>query len=183
MKDTLVVNIFGAPGVGKSTTMASVFAILKQLGVDCEMVSEFAKDLVWEKREETFKDELYIFAKQAHRLFRVNGKVDVIVTDRPLFLTALYNEISDNKSKSLTSLVVETFNQYNNVNFFLTRNKDVAFQENGRNQNAEESDKLSDMLEELLQTYNIEYIKSTTDESIDNKIAKYIFRKLCSEKH
>ena len=51
------------------------------------MVSEFAKDLVYENRMDTMKDELYIFAKQNHRLFRVKDKVDVIITDRPLLLT------------------------------------------------------------------------------------------------
>ena len=78
-KNTLVVNLIGGPGAGKSTTMAGVFSKLKSLGVDAEMVSEFAKELVWENRKDTMKDETYIFAKQAHRIFRVNGQVDVIV--------------------------------------------------------------------------------------------------------
>ena len=73
MKNTLIVNLFGGAGIGKSTLMARIFSELKVQGYDCEMVTEFAKDLVWEKRTETFKDELYIFAKQNHRLFRVNG--------------------------------------------------------------------------------------------------------------
>ena len=90
MKNTLVVNLLGGPGVGKSTLTAAIFAKLKDAGVDCEMASEFAKELVWEQRNETFKDELYIFAKQAHRLFRLNGKVDVVITDRPLILTCFY---------------------------------------------------------------------------------------------
>lgn len=91
MKNTLVVNLIAAPSSGKSTLMADIFAKLKWMNIDCELVTEFAKDLVWEERTETFKDELYIFAKQNHRLFRVNGKVDVIITDRPLILTILYN--------------------------------------------------------------------------------------------
>ena len=49
--------VFGGPGCGKSTLMARIFAELKTRGYDCEMVTEFAKDLVWEKRDETFKDE------------------------------------------------------------------------------------------------------------------------------
>ena len=107
---TLIVNIFGGPGAGKSTTMAGVFSQLKRLDIDCEQVTEFAKDLVWEDRQETFKDELYIFAKQAHRLFRVNGKVDVIITDRPLILTNLYAE----NNSELCALCLSEFNKYNN---------------------------------------------------------------------
>lgn len=48
MKNALVVNLFGGPGCGKSTTMARLFADLKTRGLNVEMVSEFAKDLVYE---------------------------------------------------------------------------------------------------------------------------------------
>ena len=139
MKNTLVVNLFGGAGVGKSTLMAKIFAELKTEGYDCEMVTEFAKDLVWGRRGETFKDELYIFAKQNHRLFRVNGKVDIIVTDRPILLTNAYNQ--DNKE--LCDLCLKTFNQYNNLNFLLKRQ--TVYQENGRLQSEEHKKNLSEI--------------------------------------
>ena len=60
MNNTLVINLFGGPGCGKSTTMARIFADLKIQGYNAEMVSEFAKDLVYEQRQETMKDELYL---------------------------------------------------------------------------------------------------------------------------
>ena len=44
-KNTLVVNLFGGPGTGKSTTMAHVFAELKWRGYDCEMSNEYAKEV------------------------------------------------------------------------------------------------------------------------------------------
>ena len=49
--------------------------------VDCELVTEFAKDKVWEESTEVFKCQPYIFAKQLFRQSRVKDKVDVIVTD------------------------------------------------------------------------------------------------------
>jgi len=45
----ICVNLFGAPGSGKSTCAAYTFAKLKMLGVNCELVTEFAKDKTWEK--------------------------------------------------------------------------------------------------------------------------------------
>jgi len=45
----IVVNFFAPPGHGKSTFAALVFSKLKMLGVNCELVSEFAKDMVWEE--------------------------------------------------------------------------------------------------------------------------------------
>ena len=83
MKNTLVVNLFGGPGCGKSTLMAGIFHQLKIQGYDCEMVTEFAKDIVWEERTELLKEQIYVFTNQNYRLFRVNGKVDIIITDSP----------------------------------------------------------------------------------------------------
>ena len=151
MKNTLIVNLFGGAGIGKSTLMARIFSELKVQGYDCEMVTEFAKDLVWEKRNETFKDELYIFAKQNHRLFRVNGKVDIIVTDRPLLLTNAYNQ----DDKELCSLCLKTFNQYNNLNFLLKR--ETVYQENGRNQSEEEAIQIDKITQDLLESNEINY--------------------------
>ena len=44
----LVVNLFGAPGSGKSTGAAYIFSQLKIAGVNAELVTEFVKDKVWE---------------------------------------------------------------------------------------------------------------------------------------
>ena len=158
MKNTLIINLFGGAGIGKSTLMARIFSELKVQGYDCEMVTEFAKDLVWEKRNETFKDELYIFAKQNHRLFRVNGKVDIIVTDRPLILTNVYNQ----DDEELCSLCLKTFNQYNNLNFLLKRQ--TVYQENGRNQSEEEAMKIT---QDLLESNEINYYTVNNNDLAD----------------
>ena len=161
MKNTLIVNLFGGPGTGKSTLMAKIFSELKVQGYDCEMVTEFAKDLVWEKRNETFKDELYIFAKQNHRLFRVNGKVDIIVTDRPLLLTNAYNQ----DDKELCSLCLKTFNQYNNLNFLLKR--ETVYQENGRNQSEKEAIQIDKITQGLLESNGINYYTVNNNDLAD----------------
>lgn len=151
MKNTLVVNLLGGPGVGKSTLTALIFAKLKDAGVDCEMASEFAKELVWEQRNETFKDELYIFAKQAHRLFRLNGKVDVIITDRPLILTCFYAQ----NDKALSRFCVDRFEQYNNLNYLLVREK--TYNPNGRNQTEDEAKVVDIGIKSILASYEIDY--------------------------
>lgn len=46
MKNTIIVNLFAGPGAGKSTGAAYIFSKLKLAGIDCEYVSEFAKDKV-----------------------------------------------------------------------------------------------------------------------------------------
>jgi len=86
---TLVVNLFGAPGSGKSTTAAHVFALLKHKGINCELVQEYAKELYWQnKLIGTMQRD--IFEEQFHRTNRLLGKVDVIITDSPCELSYIY---------------------------------------------------------------------------------------------
>lgn len=151
MKNTLVVNLLGGPGVGKSTLTAAIFAKLKDAGVDCEMASEFAKELVWEQRNETFKDELYIFAKQAHRLFRLNGKVDVVITDRPLILTCFYAQ----NDRALSNFCYDRFSLYKNLNYLLVREK--TYNPNGRNQTEDEARSVDIGIKSILASYDIDY--------------------------
>lgn len=148
----VVINLWGGPGCGKSTTMAKIFSELKIKGYNVEMVSEFAKDLVYEKRDETMKDELYIFAKQNHRLFRVKDKVDVIVTDRPLPLTCVYDKVYGKNDKNLHTLVRRTFQEYDNINILLGFNES-NYKKEGRLQTKEEALNLHHKIAEELEIH------------------------------
>ena len=134
---TTVINLIGSPGTGKSTIASELFAKMKWLGYDVELVSEYAKELVWEQRHETFKNELYIFAKQQHRLFRLQGKVKYIITDRPLLLSIFYNDKYGNESDNFRNMVLEEIRKFENIDIFLNRTK--PYVSKGRNQTEEES--------------------------------------------
>lgn len=186
MKDTLVVNLIGGQGTGKSTIMANLFAWLKWHNVDCEMCSEFAKELVWEERKETFKDELYIFAKQNHRLFRCNGKVDVIITDRPLIMSVVYNRAYGNPDKVVWNtayeyLIRETFHSYNNFNILLNRVK--PFNPNGRNETEEQAKEFDKMFKEYLDMIDMPYIRLDGTENTVPIIGNLILNKINHERN
>ena len=153
-KKTLVVNIFAGPGAGKSTMAAGIFFELKTRGINCEMATEFAKDLTWEERHDTFKDQIYIFGKQYHRIFRLLGKVDVIITDSPLLLTPIYDK---EHRKPLRDLAIFEHDMMWTYNVFLNRKK--AFNSKGRNQNEEEArilDKnILNQLDEIEECYEV----------------------------
>lgn len=153
--ETLVVNLLGSPSAGKSTTMADLFARLKWEGIDCEMASEFAKDLVWEDRQETLSDQLYIFAKQNRKLHRLKGKAQVIITDSPLLLSAFYNNKNFGISPKFNDLVLEKFNEYQNLNYYIHRQK--KYNPNGRLQTEAESNQIGIELKEMLDKYGVEY--------------------------
>lgn len=158
--ETIVVNIFGVPGAGKSTGAAYVFAALKMQGVNAELVTEYAKDKVWEENNEAFKNQAFLFGKQSYRMSRCAGKVDVIVTDSPLPLSILYNNdprLTENFNRS----VMDVFNSYRNMNFFLNRTK--PYNPAGRLQTEEESDALAEPLKNLLKTRGILYKEAPGD--------------------
>jgi hypothetical protein len=90
---TVVVNLYAGPGAGKSTIAAKTFAILKERGLNVELVTEFVKQWAWEKRTPVNFDQFYFFGKQARRETSLFGSVDIIVTDAPVLLTCYYAQV------------------------------------------------------------------------------------------
>lgn len=158
----IVINLFAGPGSGKSTTCAGVFSKLKLAGVNCEMALEYAKDKVWENSLDVLDDQIYVFGKQLHRLNRLKGKVDVIITDSPILLSIIYNKEASNY---LDDLVIEQFHKFNNLNYYVVR--DESFNPKGRVQNHEESMEKDDQIKTLLNEHNISYTTVYKHNSVD----------------
>lgn len=174
---TIVVNMVAGPGTGKSTTAAGVFFELKQAGVNCELVGEYAKDLVWGRTTETLGNQIYIFGKQYHRLWRLLDQVDVIVTDCPLFLSMYYGQL---QSEAFRALVLETFNGMDNMTFFLNRVK--TFNPAGRVQNEEKARQIDSTLLTLLDKYHVDYDICDADRNAPTKIARHVLREIAERK-
>ena len=155
---TIVVNLLGGPCCGKSTLAAGIFHYLKTQNIDCELAGEVAKDKVWSESYTDLQDQIFIFGCQYHRIWRLNGKVQVCIADSPLLLVPLYSKV---KSKYFKDLVIEQYKQFNNVNYFIERNTD--FNENGRIHTLEDSIKLDRQIENLMHEYNVSYttVKNT----------------------
>ena len=160
MKKPIVVNLTGAPGAGKSTGAAYIFSELKMLGINCELVGEFAKDKTWEHNNTALRCQEYVFGKQSYRMARCRDDVDVIVTDSPLPLTIIYAQ-DETIVEPLTNLVMTIFNSYDNINFFINRTK--PYNPKGRNQTEEESDAISLRIKELYKNLNIPYTEIDGD--------------------
>ena len=152
----LIVNLFGVPGACKSTGAAYIFSRLKMLGVNAELVTEFAKDKVWENNEEVFNNQAYIFGKQSFKISRCANKVDVVITDSPLPLSIFYNN-DPLLTENFNASVMDVFNGYRNVNFLLTRTK--PYNPVGRQQTEKESDEMKKPLVDLLTKRGITYME------------------------
>jgi len=169
---TLVVNLFGGPGTGKSTLSANIFSELKMRGVDVEMAPEYVKEVVWEESYKKISNQLYIFGKQHNRIFRLCNKVEVIITDSPLLNSIVYYK---GQNPYFKDLVLEEYRSMNNISFYLDRNFDYV--QNGRMQNLEEAKKVDSVYKDLLNEYKIDYntISSPYDiEEIVNPIINRI---------
>lgn len=153
-KNTIVVNLFGGPGSGKSTGAAYIFSMLKLHGINAELVTEFAKDKVWENNPEVFKDQLYIFGKQHFKINRVYGKVDVIISDSPLLLSIIYNQ-DRSLGESFNQVVYNVFNSFNNLNYIINRIKE--YNPIGRFQTEEQSNDKHNEILKMLCNYKINY--------------------------
>lgn len=89
---TIVINLYGGPGCGKSTLAAELFYRLKNLGKSVELVREYVKDWAWENRKITAYDQPYIVGNQIQRESRLYRQVDYIVTDSPIMLAPFYQK-------------------------------------------------------------------------------------------
>lgn len=152
LKRTVVVNAFAGPGAGKTTSCLEVCAMLKKAGYVAEYVSEYAKDLVWEKNwtmlDGSEAHQFDILKVQLSRIDRLYGQVDFIVTDAPVLLNQIYNaELTRDYQEMLAAL----HDQFDSFNFFVKRDVS-AFEEEGRIQNLQESQdkdrEISSMLKE-----------------------------------
>lgn len=166
---TKIINLYGGPGTGKSTTAAALFAEMKFRGVNCEYIQEFAKDKAWEfgnmqGSPKILDAQEFIFAEQHFRIRRCATEVDLLITDSPLLLGLVYTR-EDFPLPSLRAVIREAHDLYDNLNIFLTREK--PYNPAGRFQTEEEA-KLKDveirnMLDEQLQPH---YVVKSNREAI-----------------
>jgi nicotinamide riboside kinase len=171
---TLIVNIAGGPGAGKSTTAAGVFHKLKKAGINCEYVQEWCKGKVWERNAKVFQAQPYIFGKQFWTLMRCIEEVDVIVTDSPLFLCAVYNEMYGGVM-SFTPYALDNYSQFRNLNFVLERTKE--YESAGRNQTKEEAKEVDKTVRKMLDLHHIPY-RILDYETADQDIVEDVIRVL-----
>lgn len=123
-----VINIFGSPGSGKSTTAAGLFYTMKIAGYKVELAWEAAKDLVYENRMQALQNQTYVFGDQVQRLERLRGKVDWVVTDSPIILSSIY--APTDYPESFHALVWDLWRRYDNHCFLMERVND--YEEYGR---------------------------------------------------
>ena len=152
-----IINFFGGPGVGKSTLAAGLFYKMKAQGLNAELVTEYAKDVTWEKRSNLLNDQIYLLAKQNRRMARLlEHPVDYAITDSPILLCAAYCRIGNVPYNHLEPLILEVFNNYQNINVMIDRDPEF-YQQVGRSQTLDEAYQIDSVVKHMLYEYGISY--------------------------
>jgi len=172
MKNPLIINLIGGPGCGKSTAASGLFYALKKLQANVELSSEWVKSKVYEESFHCMDDQLYIFAKQHHKLFVLQDKVDVIVTDCSLLNSLVYGE----RDEYFDALVLNQFNKFNNLNIIIRRKQE--YDTNGRVESKEEALKIDNMYKEIMDKHNIPYLEIDNVDACDFIIKHLLENKL-----
>lgn len=102
---TIVINLFGASCVGKSTTAAALFAELKRQGYHTELIREYVKGWAHLGLTPSGYDQVYLFGKQARFESQLYGKMEVLVTDSPLLISGFYENWHLNREISTPSIL------------------------------------------------------------------------------
>ncbi len=151
---TEVINLFGGPGIGKSSLAAEIYYKMKAKHYNVELVREYVKNLAYENKHIGPFDQFYITGKQIKKESSLYNKVDFIITDSPLWLSGFYNEFYY-QNKYITShisnfvkLAVTLGINYNN--FFLERSDDIPYNELGRYQNKNDAVRVDQLMKDFL---------------------------------
>lgn len=181
---TIMINLVGGPCSGKSTTAAGLFALMKlHSNQKVEIVTEVIKDYVYDENKMAMQDQVLITANQNHRLFRLNGKVDFVVSDASLLNGIVYNEFYDDAS-NISSIIAHTlYKQYSNEVFLLPRKPE--YDQYGRTQTLEEAKEIDRLFVENLDALNIPYIdmRQYTHEEMPTRILEVLSVKYGFETH
>ena len=159
---TTIINLFGGPGAGKSSTASGLFHEMKRRGHSVELVAEYAKAMVWEKRDNILADQLYILAKQNRAVARVAGQVDWAINEAPVINGLVY--VPDGYHASFPSLVREIWDSYDNLNFLVLRRHE--YKTEGRYQDEAGADAVARKVAEFLRDEGIPFVAAHADEAV-----------------
>ena len=153
------INLYGGPGVGKSTLAAKLYSRMKRNGANVELVREEVKQWAYEKRHIHPWDCIPIFGRQLEaeqRLLQIG--VQQIITDSPLLLNVFYSQkIHGCPAHREMSDICEKFEEsWPSLNFYVCR-PDEDFDTSGRYQTEEAAILLDGMIESQLAAHQVQY--------------------------
>ncbi len=171
----LVINYFGGPGAGKSTAATGTTSVFKECQLHAEYVSEFAKSLIYDGAAHLLEQQNYVFANQEHKLRVLSKHADIAISDSPLPLSAFY--APDDFPASFGPFVLDVFKGYKNVNYFIERNHDLPYQQEGRIHTALESDSIAQAMMDMLDREGVPFTRIAAGPGIPERVLADLARR------
>jgi deoxyadenosine/deoxycytidine kinase len=177
-----VINLFGGPGIGKSSIAAGLTYKLKKKHISCDNPYEFPKLLAWDNNGEAIKDQLYVLANQHRGITKSWGKVDYLILDSPILLSLIYRNYYDSDDtypqrlygESFDKMVLDVFNQYDNINIVLERSAEGDHNEKERYQTLDMSRDLDNAIDATLVKHKIPHYRVKVGDNTLEEILKII---------
>lgn len=178
--ESKIINLFGGPGIGKSTQASGLFTEMKKHHMSVEYTYEFPKEVAWEGNISQLRDQFFITANQHRNISRLYGKVEYIIVDSPIVLGSIYEQrygssypASFYNVSGLGDFIWNLFKQYNNINILLTRNNDT-YDPNGRLQDINEAQEIDKEIKKELLVNSIPFIEFGVGPNTAKDIFNYI---------
>ena len=166
-----VINLFGGPSAGKSTMALGMASELKLRRISAELVTEVAKDMVWDEAFTLLRDQVMVAALQYHRLWRLQGKVDVAITDSPIILSKIDNR---HALKTFDPFIDELFGEFRNINLFVERPVVHEYDKIGRIHDELEAIEIDKQIKRMLKDNGIPFeTVPCSKESIEEVLTYY----------
>ena len=166
---TTIINLYGGPGAGKSTSAAYLYYLLKCQNANVELVREYVKDWAWEGRAFGAYDEIYFLGKQVRHESMLFGKVNWIVTDAPVYMTAYYASIycSSTLAQGIKATADSFYQQaaedgHQHLHIMLNRIR--PYIQEGRYQSESQAHAVDDGVVSMLHNSGITLVNANSDE-------------------
>lgn len=174
---TVTINFIAGAGSGKSLMSALIFSELKINHKNVELVQEYAKTLVWQKKFDELNNQYFVTTQQYKMIKPLENVVDFIVCDSPLLLGLFYNRYHKTNVSNIEKtekMILSKMNEFMNIYIFLERNPEYPFTQEGRLQNENEAKQIDIDMKKLLEEFNLPYFSIMSSKNNIPQIIDYI---------
>lgn len=161
-KYTVVINLFGGPGCGKTTLAHELTAAISRSGLICEYVPEYAKELTWDTLSgddeiataarsalgSSIEQQRIVHDEQMRRIDRPYGFVDAIVTDSPAIISWAYSSGTEAELNEFHDYMLHEFMRHRNLNLLVRR--EIPYEQIGRNEDEMAAKHKDEIMQEIL---------------------------------